>query len=197
MARVTAITAAKRGTDEMTIKVDGRSTARLGAIAVNELGLRVGLEWDNQLAARVEEAAKFDKALRTAMSKLNRRAMTRRRLDAKLRTLRVDASVRQRILDRLTELIQQSTTSGPGLLRQKLRRMGLDAELTERLLDESIDAQVQLERATALAHQRLERMAGLDAATRRRRLYGLLARRGVHHDTINQVFQAVEGDVLA
>ncbi len=133
------------------VRVGRKVVATLPVSQIEALGLAVGQAWTDALAAEVSVAAVQDKAMRQAMSRLNRRALSRRDLDRKLRDLDYDEAVRQRVLDRLTELkylddeafgralireTQRGKPAGPRLLRQKLMQKGLERSLIDRLIAE-------------------------------------------------------------
>lgn len=206
---ITAIKPTQRDPDRATIRVAGRVVATLPRHHIADLGIEVGTVWDEALAQRIAEAAAYDKALRQAINRLARRGRSRRELDRKLRELGHDEPVRQRVLDRLVELgylddealgrqllieIQSRKPAGPMLLRQKLMQKGLDRELIDRLVTEAVDDSDQAEQALALLRQRLRSMQRLDPATRKRRLYGQLARRGFAADAIRSAFAAADLD---
>src|SRR5690554_4656520 len=102
--RITAITPSRRQPQRVVIRVEGRSIATLPHALVASLGLKVGDAWSEALAKRVAQAATYDKALRAAMRRLDRRAMSTRQLADKLRTLGFEPSVIEQVTARLTEL---------------------------------------------------------------------------------------------
>lgn len=85
-------------------------------------------------------------------------------------------------------------------IQQELAKRGVARELSDEAIDavyeeEAIDDADSIERA---ARKKLKSLAKLDAPTRRRRLYGFLARRGFDADDIGRVMRelaAGEGDV--
>lgn len=212
--KITSIRPTARDPQRATVRVGRRVVATLPMQRIEALGLAVGQPWDDALAERVSEAATHDQAMRKAMHRLNRRAMSRRDLDRKLGDLGFTADTRQGVLDRLTELgylddeafgralireTQRAKAAGPRLLRQKLFQKGLDRTLVDRLVSETNDEDEQddASRAIALARQRLARMQRLDPTTRRRRLYGALARRGFEGDTIDAAMRAIRDELEA
>ncbi len=210
MQHITAIKPTQRNPGRLTVRVGRKVVATLPLGKIETLGLQVGQIWNDALAAKVAQAAVYDKALRQAMNRLNRRAMSRRDLDKKLKELEYDAPVREQVLDRLTELnylddeaygraLVESTLrrkpAGPQLLRQKLYQKGLDRSLIEKLVGEATDAQDLAPGAVELARKKLQSMQRLDAETRRRRVYGLLARRGFNPDTISSVMSELEDEL--
>lgn len=206
MGQITAISATKRDPQRATVRAGGRVVATLSINRISELGLKVGQTWDEALAGRVADAAVFDKAMRAAMQRLNRRALSRRQLERKLSDLGFEDTVRARVRDRLLELgvlddealgravirqLQSRKAAGPRLLRNKLMQRGLDQQLVDRLVDASLETGDQVSQAVALVQQKLTSMARLDVQVRRRRLWGMLARRGFESETIESALQQV------
>ncbi|MEM6755822.1 MAG: regulatory protein RecX [Planctomycetota bacterium] len=209
---VTAVVASAGDTHRVSIRVGrpggkGRSVGTLSARLAEAAGAVEGAAWTVELAERVAEALAVDKAMRDGMTRLNRRAMSRRDLDRKLREKGHAAEARAAALDRLIELgviddaaygaaLAEETVrrkgAGPRLVEQKLRAKELEGGEARRLADAATgDAEAQRAAATAAAEKKLRSMAGLDAATRRRRLYGLLGRRGYTPDVISDVMEAM------
>lgn len=216
---IKAIVPTQRDPNRMTIRVaaapgrKGRVVATLNARAIHELGLAVGMRWDDALAERIAEAATYDKAFRSAMNRLAKRAMSQGMLHDKLRQAGHGQQIRDAVMQRLDKLgliddeafgralIAETTRAkpaGPRLLRQKLFQKRLDEALINRLLAEHADTTAKLEdphaEAIAFAQKRARLLARFDAATRRRRLYGQLARRGFDTDTITAAMNAALRD---
>ncbi|MDQ2682656.1 MAG: recombination regulator RecX [Chloroflexota bacterium] len=74
---------------------------------------------------------------------------------------------------------------GKRLLKQELRQKGIGADLVDEAL-EAADLD-DLESARALAERRAAKMGGLDRDTKRRRIAGLLERRGYSYDVVRRV----------
>lgn len=210
MELITAIKPTQRNPKRVTVRVGRKVVATLPLGKAEELGLAVGQAWDDALAQRVSQAGVYDKALRQAMNRLNRRAMSRRDLDKKLERLEYEQAVREQVLDRLTEMkflddeayaraLIDSTLrrkpAGPQLLRQKLYQKGIGRSLIEKLVSETTDAQDLAPGAVDLARKKLRSMQRLDIDTRKRRLYGLLARRGFNPDTISSVMAELADEI--
>ncbi len=217
--QITAIRPTQRDVNRATVRVGspgraGKVVATLNQSAVQALGLKVGMPWDEALAERVAEAKTSDKAFRDASNRLARRAMSRGMLDEKLRGLGHDEAVRAEALERLEKLgllddegfgralIREATRSrpaGPRLLRQKLFQKRLNAKLIDRLIAEHEAAQQARDdpdaEAVEFAVKRAATLRRFDAATRRRRLYGQLARRGFNSDTIERAMNAALREV--
>ena len=78
-------------------------------------------------------------------------------------------------------------------IQQELAKRGVardvsDDAIEEVFEDEGVDESETIERA---ARKKLRTLAGLDTATRKRRLYGFLARRGYNSDAIARVLRLV------
>lgn len=209
---ITSLAASPRDPRMVLVKVGKRTAARVSAKHVADLGLSPGLIWTEALATRVAAAAAHDKAMNDAMRRLNRRALSRRQLDDKLKQREHPPEVREQVLDRLEELsllddaafgralireINNRRPAGPRLLAQKLRQKGLDSTLIDKLLAEHRDQADRdpTEDAVRLAEKKLASLARFDAPTLKRRVYGLLARRGFEPDVIDQVMRQL-GDQL-
>ena len=161
-------------------------------------------------AERVHAAAAFDQAMMHAMNGLSRRAMSELEVKQKLKQKDHTEAVIAQVVSRLHELallddeafgralirdLKNRQPAGPRLMKQKLAQKGLDSVLIDQLVDEALQASDPVEDALALAHKRLPRLQGLDAATRKRRLYGQLARRGFTPETLDQVMNQLADEL--
>ncbi|HET9425936.1 MAG TPA: regulatory protein RecX, partial [Gemmatimonadaceae bacterium] len=195
VGRITAITASPRAAGRFDLVVDGVPVARLSIQGIESLGLRVGLELDERLAAAIGAEATVSRAYDRAMSMLAARG----RASGELRRLLVrkgeSAEVVAEVITRLTvagflddaSFARQFTrwkSGGAGLSRrrieQELGRKGVDRQVAaeavaETFLEENVDERAAIQ---AVAEKKLRTMAKLDEPTRRRRLYSFLARRG-------------------
>lgn len=187
-----------------------RVVATLSVRLIADMDLRVGQPWTEELARRVEGGVGFDKAMRAAMNRLSRRAMSAWMLRDKLKGLGHEQAVIEAVLERLAELdllddeqfgraLVRDTIArkpaGPALLKQKLYQKGIRGALAEKLIAEvACDVDAQHDAAIAFAQKKADSMANLDKATRERRLYGQLARRGFEPDTIRAAMEAVKRD---
>ncbi len=205
---ITSLTPTQRDPNRVSVKVDRKHLATLSVRSVDELGLRVGLSCGPALREAIEQAGLVDKAMKQAMNRLDRRALTRFELDRKLKKLEHDDTTRRAVLDRLESLgllddrayaealvrsITRTRPAGPKLLKQKLWQKGVPQKIAEAVLAEAgPDAESQAEQAIAFAQKKAASMERLDAATRKRRLYGQLARRGFDRDAIDAAMQSIE-----
>ena len=188
-----------------------RVVATLTVRLIADMDLRVGQAWTDELAKQVEGGVGIDKAMRSAMTRLSRRAMSGWMLRGKLKTAGHTHAVIHQVLERLAELdllddeqfgrslVRETMArkpAGPALLKQKLFQKGIRGALADRLVAEATaDTESQHDAAIAFARKKAASMASLDKTTRDRRLYGQLARRGFDPDTIRAALDAVkQGD---
>ena len=205
VSRITSLDATRRDSNRVAVKIDGKFVTAISARSLRELRLEVGMQVDPALLRALEEAAVYDKALQKALDRLGRRAHSRRELDLKLRRLEYETAVRERVLDRLAELgliddrafaeaVVRDTAArkpaGPRLLKQKLMQKGVEGETVDEVLaDLAPTADQQAAQALELVRKKLPSMTRLDAATRKRRLYGMLGRRGFDYDAIESALR--------
>lgn len=221
-ARIVAIQPTQRDSQRATVRVSdakavpggklprGRVVVTLQLKHLDELGLKVGMAWTPALTEAVVAVAAYDRALRQALDRLTRRRMSRRELDRKLQPLGHTEPVREKVLARLTELgllddrayaealvrDLQRRPAGPRLLRRKLYEKGIASELIDAVLAESAGcSQEQQTAALTLARKKLPGLQRVDAITRRRRLSGLLTRRGFSLEVIRHVLEDLEANL--
>ncbi len=147
-----------------------------------------------------EDAEHGATAFQWAMKCLNRRQLSGAELATKLRgkgfdeasiesamakLLRTgaldDAALGRAVIDET----QRAKPAGEALLRAKLLKRGLNESVVERLLDDvSRQGNDPVDAAVMLAKKKLATMTSADAAAQKRRLWGLLTRRGFDADTI-------------
>ncbi len=212
MGLITAIVPHPRRAGRVDIAVDGKSAGAVLLDAVGRLGLRVGADFEPLRSAFEAEAgllATWDRASGLLAARARSRAELRRLLLRKGEpAARVDV-----VLDRLERAgylddadfarqFARGKMVGSGVsarrVQAELARRGVareiaDAAVAEVLAEEEIDETEAVER---LARKKLKSLAKYDEPTRRRRLYGFLARRGFEADDIRSVLGriGVEGD---
>lgn len=207
MPLITALTPHPRRPGRVDVLVDGKPAAAVTVDAVERLGLRVGTDFEPRRAA-VEAEAALLAVWDRATGLLAARARSRTELHRALVRRDQPAALVDRVLERLeragylddAEFARQFARSralGRGLSRrrvqQELARRGVARELAQAAIaevfaDEGVDEYAAVER---LARKKLPSLARLDALTRRRRLYGFLARRGFEPDDIRRVLAAL------
>ena len=203
MPLITALLPHPRRAGRVEVAVDGRSVGAVPIEAVASLGLRVGEEFDPVRSAFEAECARLATWDR-ATGLLAARARSRLELRRLLLRKGEPADAVDRVLDRLAgagylddvEFARQFARAkalGSGMSRrrvqQELARRGIDravadAAIADVFAEESVN---EIETVERLARMKRRALARLDDATRRRRLYGFLARRGFENAEIREV----------
>jgi regulatory protein len=145
---------------------------------------------------RGDHADPHDVARQIVLRQLASAPKSRKQLRDKLRQRHCPDEVAEAVLDRMTEvgliddeayagMVVRSQQAGRGLaaraLARELRAKGVDEELAKATLD-AMEPEQERERAEQLVTKRLKTMHGLDPTVQRRRLAGMLARKGYASD---------------
>jgi regulatory protein len=211
MGVVTAIVASGRREGRFDVVVDGKSAGVVSLDLVERLGLRVGAVLDEARGAALGEAAAalgvYDRAVGMLAAQGRSAKDLRRRLVLKGASAEhADAAVA-----RLTEAgflddasyarqVARSRVAGRGDSRRRvaqvLSQKGVAREVVDEAVrdvftDEAVDEDALVEEA---ARKRVRTLGALDAATKRRRLYAFLARRGHDGAAIQRVMTRVLAD---
>ena len=211
MAVITGIVSSSRKEGRFVLQVDGAVGGTVSLEIIDRLQLRVGLEVDEALAARLEEEgaalAAYDRALNMlafqarSSRDLKRRLVQKGELESNAESA-VQRLVAAGLLDdaEYARQVARSKVSGQGAskrrLQQELFKRGVersvaDEAIGEVMSEEGVDESEVVER---FARKKLRSLAALDGATRRRRLYAYLARRGYDGEAIRRVMERVLGE---
>ena len=188
--------------------VNGDVSARVSIDAIERLDLRVGAPIDEALGAAIAHEAEVIRVYDRAIAML----ASRGRATGELRRLLVRKGASPKATE---EAIGRLTSVGflhdlsfakqfvryraipAGLSRRRIERelssKGVDREtireaVDQTFRDEDVDESVSIHRA---AEKKLRMLARVDDQTKRRRLYGFLARRGYDSDAINAVMRTL------
>jgi regulatory protein len=188
--------------------VDGVEIATLSIEAIERLRLGTGGLFDDRTALEVEREAgileTFDRALtmlaaRGRASADLRRVLLRKGEPAERVSMAIERLERAGFVDDASfarEFTRSKAVSG-GLskrrVQQELSKRGVARDVSDEaietvFLEEGVDEGASIER---VARKKLRSLSNVDAATRRRRLYSFLARRGYDSDAIGRVLRAV------
>jgi regulatory protein len=144
------------------------------------------------LHSRVGEPDAYDVARQIVLRQLALSPKSRQQLRDKLRTRNCPDDVAEAVLDRMAAvglvddeayagMLVRSQQAGRGLARRalarELRTKGVDDE-TARATLEQIDPESERDRAAQLVAKKLRSMHGLEPVVQKRRLAGMLARKG-------------------
>lgn len=208
--RVSGINERRNGSARYVVAVDGRPVATASAAIIAELGIEVGAILDEAAAARLRSAASqlavFDKAVEL----LAVRARSTRELQLRLRRAGAPEDTIGAAIERLEALgvlddrayarhVARSRVLGGGVSKRtievELQRRGVARRVADEAITETL-AEVELDEAGAarvVAEKRLRALRSYDVATRRKRLYAFLARRGYSPDVVARVIRELMG----
>lgn len=154
-----------------------------------------------------ERATQLEVARKIAQDQLATRARSEQELRQVMQRRNVPADVTDEVIERFTEvgLIDDTafaraltaSRAGFGLrgkarIRQELRAKGVDREIAEEAL-EQLDPEDERAAALTLAQRRMRSMSTLEPHVARRRLAGVLARRGFSSGVVGSVLEEVMG----
>ena len=208
--RVTAITGSPRAAGRFDVEIDGRPTLRLSIDGIERLKIRVGTSVDELLAAKLGREADVMRAYDRAMAML----AVRGRAAGELRRLLIQKGEPSDLVsESITRLVAAGFLDDAAFARQFARsraasgwsRRRIDRELGRRGVDRGTTSEAIAEvfaeegiddRDTILreAQKKLRMLGRVDEVTRRRRLYGYLARRGYDADAIGEVLRSLTTD---
>lgn len=204
--RVTALEPGSR-VGVVHVRVGDAVVGKISERDVVEIGVRTGGAWTDALARRVAEADETERARQVARRFVNARPRSRREIIEKIVGKAFSRASGERVADEfgraglvddarlacsIIASVRRRGGAGRRLLEEKLRARGIDRETAMRAIDEALASSDPYSEALALARARAGRMgAGVDAAARSRRLYGLLARRGFSGEVCGRVVRDV------
>ena len=204
---VTGIVESARRDGRFVVELDGKSGPTVSVEIIDRLALRVGAAVDAQKLAVLESESAALQTYDRAMSLLAFRARSARELRRRLVQKGEEPALADAAIARLVERgflddadfarqLTRSKVLGAGAskrrVQQELFKKGVaretaDAAIAEVFEDEAVDEQAIVDDA---ARKKARALAKLDPATRRRRLYGFLARKGYDGEKIRAAMQA-------
>ncbi|WP_425309419.1 regulatory protein RecX [Ammonicoccus fulvus] len=142
------------------------------------------------------------------LRQLTMQARSRSELAEILRKRNVPIEAADAVLDRMTEVgliddaayaqswvdsRQQRRHLSRSVLRRELQQKGIDRDVVAEAIGQ-VTVDDEREAAVALAEKKLRSMRGLDAAVKRRRIVGALARKGFGSDLVGSVLRDLDLD---
>jgi regulatory protein len=211
MSVVTRITQHPRKPGRYVIDVDGREFAVIGADALTEIKIHVGVVVDDARAARLREAGELAATYDRALNLLAFRARSARELRRRL-IQKGDSAVRaDQVIERLRavglindadfarQLTRSKLSAGASRRRvhQELFKHGVDRQVADEAVEQVLDEEgvSDADSIEWVARKKWGTLTGLDAPTRQRRLYAFLARRGYDSDDVWRVVRQLTGEV--
>lgn len=193
------------------VRITGERAVRVPTADAEALHLRAGLIVDSALHAAIARAADFARLHRLAMGWVNRRALSRAVVEKKAQAKGFEHTVVARLLAEFerTGLINDAQLAREGaqaivtrkpagqpLIIARLTRRGVDESDAAHAADLALRGRDALADAVSLVRARLGRTraaAVVNTPQTRRRLLGLLARRGFDDDTACEAVDSVLG----
>lgn len=207
---VSSIDVDPRRSSRVVVSLNGTVAGSLPVDLVSHHALASGLEIAGDTLRALVESMHRTAILDKALDLLAVRSRSRRDLGLRLRRIEATPEQIEWVLDRLSaqgliddaqyarQVARHRMVSG-GVSRRRieteLRRRGVAADVAVEAIDDMAD-EVELDEypaALEAARRRLRSQGGLDPATRRRRLYGFLARRGYESAIVQRVLKEVLG----
>jgi regulatory protein len=208
MPVITKIIEQKRNPSRRNIYVDDRLAFGVNENVIARLVLRVGQNLSPERIAEIEAGEVRQECFDQAMQFLGRRLHSRSELSRKLMRQEYGEPVVKSVLDQLQQLgyvdderfartkaLSAAEHKHHGRRRAfgELRRAGVTADVADRALDGVYDATDSVAVARELALKQAPRLRKLDPLVARRRLVGMLQRRGFDYDAIKPVIDEVLG----
>ncbi|MDQ3519028.1 MAG: recombination regulator RecX [Gemmatimonadota bacterium] len=207
---VTGIISSLKRPGRFSIEVDDAELATLTMDTIERLGVRIGRQLDDALIASIVAEAQllgtFDRAVRMLAARARSARELQRRLVQKGEPAEASAAAIERLIVAgflndgcYARQFARARMTGAGIarrrLKQELMRKGVDGIVAERAIgdmvtDDAVDEDAILER---VARKKLRSLSAVDDITKRRRLFGFLARRGYDVADIQRVTREILG----
>lgn len=214
MPLVTAVAADPRREGRYRVEVDHKTVAIVDADLVLDAKLRVGQEYDSELATRIEAGFARLLAFDHGLAALARRGRSVRELERWLGARKHGSEGVRQALERLSELgflddaafaraFARSRAIGGGFSRRRIQaelaRRGvardlIEAAISEVMQDERVDESVLI---NAAATKKLRSLAEHEPEVQRRRLYGYLTRRGFQLALVRETVAGIMRDLTS
>ena len=209
MPDITDISPTRRSPNRRKIALDGQFAFACNVNVVARFRLRVGLTLSEVQLREIEHGEvkqeAFDTAAKLIASRLHSAAELRRKLARKefgpavIDSVIADLSRMGYLDDAAFAKAKASSAArykqhGKRRAKTELLRAGVSGDVADAALDEVYDRNDSLAVARELARKQAPRLKKLDLQVARRRLMGMLQRRGFEYDEIKQVVDSVLGE---
>lgn len=206
---VTSIEPQKHTTTRYSIFLDGEFAFGVSRDLLLESGLAKGEYLDPQRIDTILARDAIDRAVATAMRALEQRIQTNRELRIRLQRKGFEAETIDAALERLTdygylnderfaelwiENRLEYRPRGKRMLEQELRQKGIDRQTIDDTIG-ALDIDDQ-SAALAVARKRLRNFETLPIDEQKKKLTGVLARRGFDYGTIRSTLETVFGESI-
>jgi regulatory protein len=206
MPVITQIIETKRRQNRRSVYLDGVFAFACNLNVVARFRLREGMTLDVEQLAAIQNGEVRQECFDKAMSYLQLRLHSQSELRRKLIRAEYGPSIIDSVIVQLAELgyvddarfartkalsASQHKHHGKRRARIELLKAGVKGEVAERALDDIYDQTDSLANARLLAQKQAARLQRLEPAVARRRLVGMLQRRGFDYETIKPVVDEV------
>lgn len=207
MPIITAIKVQQRRATRVSVFLDRAFAFGLHEKVAGRFGLKVGMELSARDVEAIQQGQAEQECFDKAMLYLSRRMHSRSELRRKLLKAKFTEPVIEPTLGRLADLnyindaefarqkLQQSQRKLIGQRRAlvDLMKSGVKGEVARDAVREHFDQDEAKDNAQKLIEKSLPRLQRLDPLTAKRRLIGLLQRRGFDYDTIKPMVERALG----
>ncbi len=209
MAVITRIAESKRSPNRRNIYLDGAFAFACNLNVVARFRLREGMALSDAQVLDIQQGEVRQECFDKAMSFLQTRLHSRAELRKKLIRHEYEAGLVDDVLSELTRLgyvddarfaktkalsASQHKHHGRRRAFMELLKSGVKGDVAERALDDVYQQADDLGNARLLAQKQAARLKKLDPVVARRRLVGMLQRRGFDYDTIKPIIEEVLGE---
>lgn len=209
MPVVTQITEQKRRPNRRNVFLDGQFAFGCNLNVIARFRLREGLALTSEQVKQIEQGEVRQECLDSGLGYLQSRLHSRSELHKKLMRREYGESIVNGVLDDLerlgylddarfahTKALSAAEHKHHGRRRafMELRKSGVSTDIAERALQDVYGRHDSTAAARQLAEKQAPRLRRLDPAVARRRLIGMLQRRGFSYAEIVPVVDAVLGE---
>jgi len=208
MPVITQIVEPKGKPNRRRIYLDGRFAFSVKLNVVAKFRLREGMDLSAQQIEAIEQGEIRQECLDRAMKYLSGRLHSREELRKKLTRQEYSAALIDEVLEELKRLgyvdddrfaktkalsAAQHKHHGPRRAMIELMRAGVKKDVADAAVGQVYENNDNVAEARKLAMKQAERLKKLDPQVAKRRLAGMLARRGFDYDSIKPVIEEVLG----
>lgn len=209
MPLITKILEQKRRENRRNVYLDGKFAFGCNINVIAKFRLREGLALSAEQVEAIQRGEVRQECFDKATEYLSMRLHSRAELQRKLARREYGDQVIQTVLDDLTRLgyvddhrfaktkalsAAQHKCHGRGRAMLELLKSGVNATVARQALDDVYEQTDSVALARQLADKQAPRLKRLDPTVARRRLTGMLLRRGFDFETIRPVLAEVLGD---
>lgn len=210
MPVITQITEQKRRKNRRSVYLDGVFAFGCNLNVIAKFRLREGMTLTPEQIAAIREGEVRQECFDRAIDFLSRRLHSRAEMTKKLAKYEYGQAMIDSVLDQLAEmgylndrafaeakaeLAAKYKHHGRNRAMIELARRGVERETARQAVEHVYEAHDSAAVARDLARKKMRSLARLEPYVAKRRLFGLLLRRGFDYDTIRPVVEEMLGDI--